>query len=341
LPAEGHRGARPRHRMPHQRRGSLSLHTLAGEDHLVSPARRAGNPRRLARLPGLQRAAELRFDGRQAHRLRRDARAGDRAHAHRALGDGGRGHPDQPAAAPGPAQRYALPAWRRLDPLPRAEARPGAEEEEMTWLAVTVEVDAGAAEAMGDALLDAGAESVALEFGRLSVILKSRDDPAAIVASAAESAGLAIPNFSIQNLEDRDWVRASQAQFAPFAVGRLWIGASWHEPPSGAAAIARIDPGLAFGTGSHPTTRLVLGFLEQSIRGGERLLDYGCGSGILAVAAGKLGAARVDAVDIDPQAVEATAANAALNHVAVRALVPESLAPAQYDVVVSNILLRS
>lgn len=210
----------------------------------------------------------------------------------------------------------------------------------MTWLAVTVEVDAGAAEAMGDALLDAGADSVALEFGKVAAVLASGRDPRLIVASAAQAAGIIEPPWEVQPLEDRDWVRASQAQFAPFAVGRLWIGASWHEPPTDATAIARIDPGLAFGTGSHPTTRLVLGFLEQSIHGGERVLDYGCGSGILAVAAGKLGAARVDAVDIDPQAVEATTANAALNHVAVRALAPESLAPAQYDVVVSNILLQ-
>src|SRR5204862_6673112 len=111
--------------------------------------------------------------------------------------------------------------------------------------------------------------------------------------------------------------------FSPLRVGRLWIGASWHEPPGDATAIARIDPGLAFGTGSHPTTRLVVGFLEKNIRAGERVLDYGCGSGILAIAAAKLGATGVDAVDIDPQAVEATAANAALNQVAVRALAAE------------------
>jgi ribosomal protein L11 methyltransferase len=209
-----------------------------------------------------------------------------------------------------------------------------------SWLAVTLELDAGAAEAFGDALLDAGAQSVALEAGRLSAILDSRADAAAVIASAARSAGITAPRYTTQPLADRDWVRASQAQFAPLRVGRLWIGASWHEPPTDAAAIARIDPGLAFGTGSHPTTRLVLGFLEKSIDGGERVLDYGCGSGILAVAAGKLGAARIDAVDLDPQAVEATAANAALNQVAVRSLAPEALAPAQYDVVVSNILLH-
>ena len=210
----------------------------------------------------------------------------------------------------------------------------------MTWLAVTVEVDAGAAEAMSDALLEAGAESVALEFGKLAAILPSRGDPRATVARAAQAAGITEPPWEVTPLEDRDWVRASQAQFTPFAVGRLWIGASWHNPPRDAAVTARIDPGLAFGTGSHPTTRLILGFLEKEIEAGQRVLDYGCGSGILAVAAAKLGATGVDAVDIDPQAVEATAANAALNQVAVRALAAEALAPAQYDVVVSNILLQ-
>jgi ribosomal protein L11 methyltransferase len=210
----------------------------------------------------------------------------------------------------------------------------------MPWLAVTLDLDAEAAEAFSEALLAAGAQSVALEAGRLSAILEAHADAAAMIAAAARAAGVAPPRFSAQPLEDRDWVRASQAQFEPFAVGRLWIGASWHEAPSDGRLVARIDPGLAFGTGSHPTTRLVLGFLEESIHGGERVLDYGCGSGILAIAAAKLGAVRVDAVDLDPQAVRATAENAALNGTGVRALAPESLAPAQYDVVVSNILLQ-
>lgn len=210
----------------------------------------------------------------------------------------------------------------------------------MPWLAVSLDVEVAAAEAFGDALLEAGAQSVAVEAGRLSAILKAHDDPAAIIASAAQSVGMEIPNFSAHGLADRDWVRASQAQFAPFAVGRLWIGANWHEPPSDGRLIARIDPGLAFGTGSHPTTRLALSWLEANLRGGESVLDYGCGSGILAIAAAKLGAERVDAVDIDAQAVEATAENAERNRISVRALAPESLAQAQYDVVVSNILLQ-
>jgi len=210
----------------------------------------------------------------------------------------------------------------------------------MPWLAVTLDLEAGAAEAFGDALLAAGAQSVALEAGRLSAILEAHADAAAVVGDAARTTGVAPPRFTAQPLADRDWVRASQAQFEPFGVGRLWIGASWHEAPSDGRLVARIDPGLAFGTGSHPTTRLVLGFLEQDIRGGERVLDYGCGSGILAIAAAKLGAARIDAVDLDPQAVLATAENATLNGTEVRALAPESLAPAQYDVVVSNILLH-
>jgi ribosomal protein L11 methyltransferase len=209
----------------------------------------------------------------------------------------------------------------------------------MPWLAVTLDVEAGTAEAFGDALLGAGAQSVALEAGRLSAILEPQRDPRILVSDAAQSLGIAPPAFSAQRLDDRDWVRESQAQFEPFAVGRLWIGAGWHPVPRDAVAV-QIDPGLAFGTGSHPTTRLVLTYLENHLKGGERILDYGCGSGILAIAAAKLGAAGVDAVDLDPQAVQATAENAARNETAVRALAPEALAPAQYDVVVSNILLQ-
>jgi ribosomal protein L11 methyltransferase len=207
------------------------------------------------------------------------------------------------------------------------------------WLAVTLQVEAGAAEALGDALLDAGAQSVALESGRLSAVLRGSDDPQALVSAAARSAGVAAPRFRVEPLHERDWVRASQAQFEPFASGRLWIGASWHEPPA-ASLVVRIDPGLAFGTGSHATTRLVAAWLERSLHGGERVLDYGCGSGILAIAAARLGAALVDAVDLDPQAVEATAGNARVNDVAVRACLPESLSQSQYDLVVSNILLQ-
>jgi ribosomal protein L11 methyltransferase len=210
----------------------------------------------------------------------------------------------------------------------------------MPWLGVSLDVAGAAADAFGDALLEAGAQSVAVEGGRMSAVLAADDDPALLVARAARSLGVSVPAFTTVRIADRDWVRASQAQFEPFGVGRLWIGASWHAAPADGRIVARIEPGLAFGTGSHPTTRLVLRFLEERIRGGERVLDYGCGSGILAVAAAKLGAHGVDAVDIDPQAVQATAENAALNAVAVRALAPEALGAAQYDVVVSNILLQ-
>ena len=209
----------------------------------------------------------------------------------------------------------------------------------MPWLAVSLDLEAGAAEAFGDALLAAGAQSVALEAGRLSAILESRRDPQTLVSAAAQTLGVAVPAFTTQRLDDRDWVRESQAQFAPLRLGRLWIGASWHEPPADAVSVS-LDPGMAFGTGSHPTTRLVLTDLERNLKGGERVLDYGCGSGILAIAAAKLGAASVDATDLDPLAVQTTIENAALNRVGVRARSPEALAPAQYDVVVSNILLQ-
>jgi ribosomal protein L11 methyltransferase len=216
----------------------------------------------------------------------------------------------------------------------------------MPWLALTLEVDAGAAEALSDALIEAGAHSVGIENldaprATLSALLSSAQDAPRLVSEAARAAGLAaVPGFKTSKVDDQDWVRRTQAQFVPIEIGaRLWVGPSWREAPGGRVAV-RLDPGLAFGTGTHPTTQLVLKFLEEQIKGGERVLDYGCGSGILAIAAAKLGASHVDAVDIDPDAVCAAAANAAANGVSMRTVVPEDLAPTEYDLVVSNILAQ-
>jgi ribosomal protein L11 methyltransferase len=216
----------------------------------------------------------------------------------------------------------------------------------MPWHALELEVDAAAADALSEALLEAGAQSVALENlersrPTLVVLVEPGSDAKRLLREAAARAGLAAaPAFKMGEVGDDDWVQRSQAQFAPTEIGaRLWIGPSWHEPPPGRLAV-RVDPGLAFGTGTHPTTRLVLGFLERQVKGGERVLDYGCGSGILAIAAAKLGAARVDAVDVDPQAVETAAANARANGVVLRAVHPEALPAALYDIVVSNILAQ-
>jgi ribosomal protein L11 methyltransferase len=211
----------------------------------------------------------------------------------------------------------------------------------MPWRALTLQVDRAAAEAFSDALLEAGAQSVALEpDGALVAILSLEQNAQSLVDAAAHAAGVAAPRFSSEQLDDQDWVRNSQAQFEPVSIGaRLWIGPSWHQPPAGRISV-RIDPGLAFGTGTHPSTKLVLAYLERTIRGGERLLDYGCGSGILAIAAAKLGATHVDGVDVDPQAVETALANARANGVVLQATLPDALGAGHYDVVVSNILAQ-
>lgn len=213
------------------------------------------------------------------------------------------------------------------------------------WLALTAEVEPRWAEAFSDALLWAGAESASIDepdgpAPRVSALLGASAQADAVVAAAAAHCGLApAPVFFLERIADDDWVRRTQAQFAPVELERLWVGASWHVAPND-KAVVRLDPGLAFGTGSHPSTRLMLDFVQQAVQGGERVLDYGCGSGILAIAAAKLGARSVDAVDVDAQAVETTRDNALRNDVPVRALSPDELPPGPYDLVLSNILAQ-
>jgi ribosomal protein L11 methyltransferase len=213
----------------------------------------------------------------------------------------------------------------------------------VAWLSITVELEPPQAEAFSEALMEAGADSVALDRAGskllVSAIVKADADPAAVITGAAAAAGLPPPAFAVAPLEDDDWVRRSQAQFGPIQVAdRLWIVPSWHVPPDPAAIIVRLDPGLAFGTGSHASTRLVLKYLERNIGNAVSVLDYGCGSGILAIVAAKLGAGEVTAVDIDPQALETTAANASNNEVVLRVSAPESLAPGTFDLILANIL---
>jgi ribosomal protein L11 methyltransferase len=151
--------------------------------------------------------------------------------------------------------------------------------------------------------------------------------------------------LGIQNVPEQDWVRLTQSQFAPVDITpEFWIVPTWHEPPAQARTVIRLDPGLAFGTGTHPTTRMCLrwiarqGQVEADQKAGlTRVLDYGCGSGILAIGAAKFGANDVDAVDIDPAAVESTVLNAQANHVAVHAGLPE-IVTGVYQTVLANIL---
>lgn len=235
----------------------------------------------------------------------------------------------------------------------------------MSWQNVSFLTDASHAEPMCDALLEAGALSACIEdadagtpdeqpqFGepgsintpgwahsKIVVLLEPDADAAAVLGEAARAIGLAAtPSFSVEALAEQNWVQLTQSQFDPIRVSeRLWIVPSWHESPDPAAINLILDPGMAFGTGSHPTTRLCLEWLERNVSAGDAVLDYGCGSGILAIAAARLGAAHVAGVDIDPQAVEAAKANAERN--GVTALFADSAAPVagEYDVVVANIL---
>ena len=144
--------------------------------------------------------------------------------------------------------------------------------------------------------------------------------------------------LGIVPVPDQDWVRLTQSQFAPVEITpEFWIVPTWHEPPAQARQVIRLDPGLAFGTGTHPTTRMCLRWIAQNPPRGQRILDYGCGSGILAIGGARFGAAQIDAVDIDPAAVQSTLANAQANRVQLDAGLPDR-ASGQYQVVLANIL---
>lgn len=165
-------------------------------------------------------------------------------------------------------------------------------------------------------------------------------------AQANEAAALLAPQdffqgckvLAVQAVPDQDWVRLTQSQFEPVEITpSFWIVPTWHEPPAQAREVIRLDPGLAFGTGTHPTTRMCLRWIAAHPPQGQRVLDYGCGSGILAIGAAKFGAASVDAVDIDEAAVRSTQANAQANGVQLHAGLPDR-AHGKYELVLANIL---
>ncbi|SAL86712.1 50S ribosomal protein L11 methyltransferase [Caballeronia arvi] len=236
----------------------------------------------------------------------------------------------------------------------------------MSYRELIAELDREHAEALSDALLEIGALSVSVEdadadtpdeqplFGepglvpeksawkhsRVVALLAEDADPAVLLTAAANEIGLQkAPAFTVREVEEQDWVRLTQAQFDPISIGeRIWVVPSWHDAPDPDALVLELDPGLAFGTGSHPTTRLCMEWLEQSVKPGQSVLDYGCGSGILAILAKKCGANPVFGIDIDPQAVESARQNSERNHADVTYGLPDACPTGEFDIVVANIL---
>ena len=235
----------------------------------------------------------------------------------------------------------------------------------MPWTAISIETDCEHADALADALVEHGALSASIEdadagtpaetpqFGepgsitlpgwqrsRVVALLDESTDPDILLAACVPLAGLdATQTYTRETIAEQNWVQLTQSQFDPIRVSeRLWIVPSWHEAPDPKALVLVLDPGMAFGTGSHPTTRLCLEWLERTVTPGVSLLDYGCGSGILAIAAAKLGASEVLGVDIDRQAVSAATDNAERNATRVRFADSSKPIEGQFDIVVANIL---
>ncbi len=241
----------------------------------------------------------------------------------------------------------------------------------MSWTEIVIEVARAHAENLSEALMEVGALSVSVEdadegtdaerplFGepgmepeeaawehsRVVALTPEDADHPALVDAAAKLCEIdaATLTYTLRPVAEQDWVRLTQSQFEPIHIGKnIWVVPSWHDAPDPTALVLELDPGLAFGTGSHATTRLCMEWLEVHAPRDLSVLDYGCGSGILAMVAKKLGAAAVVGIDIDPQAIESANYNSSRNQCDIDYFLPndyvESTGPEHFDIVVANIL---
>ncbi len=239
----------------------------------------------------------------------------------------------------------------------------------MAWLLIKIDANENNADAISDALMVIGALSASIEdanaetaqeqaiFGEpssdaiqypppgiwqqniVTAMFEENTDANQIIRTLCQHTGIATFQFNTELIAEQDWVRATQAQFDPIKItDTLWIVPTWHTAPSADAVNIVLDPGLAFGTGSHPTTHLCLEWLTQQQLTNSSVLDYGCGSGILAIAAKKLGAQHVVGVDIDAQAIIASHYNASQNSVNIALYDANTFTHQLFDLVVANIL---
>lgn len=234
----------------------------------------------------------------------------------------------------------------------------------MAWISLKIEAQDDNAELLSDTLMELGALSASIEdanaetpdeqpiFGEpgepppgiwqqnvVSALLDENADLGSLLKELSAATGIADFRYSTETIAEQDWVRATQSQFEPIRIrDDLWIVPSWHDAPNPDGLNIVLDPGLAFGTGSHPTTHLCLSWLADTVTPQASVLDYGCGSGILAIAARKLGADNVVGVDIDTQAIQSSVYNAGQNQTDASFYLANDLPGGQFDIVVANIL---